>query len=442
MTEWAQKLEEEPFFWQRIAVLFLMGTLSLISLGEVFNYDLVLVALLGFFLCSKGGLRGWGYALAALIAVSIVKHVRFEGAHAWQLGLETSVGFALLITALSEEQGKSFLASLEEHLGTRTKTIQNLEEEIGQLQKESAKAQAEASERLSEQRLALDDQQSELSSIQILNEVLRKNMAQAGSEKEALQEANLQLHRKMGHLLHEIDSLQKELQRLSQESRVVEQNRQLFKELNDARVKEAETHLAHEATSRLHAKEKKRADEGEARVALAERQVEHVAQELESLQEIRSRLEAMQTERNFLRERLERAEEELAHRQEAPLPSLEPMRSTEGEQQHLLTQIAELREQLAALSKTEPLYRQLRQQFEEKNRVLHETRVLLFRSDTELQRLSREAEEKGLHAEVIPSELRLEVEAIALENESLQEENLELQQLVTHLMAASPVKKK
>jgi hypothetical protein len=447
MIDWVQKQELQPFALQRVALLFLMGTLSLGLMGKGIHYDLILVVLLGFFLSSKGGLRGWGYACGCLGLVSIFNHLQLEGAHVWQLGLEVSIGFSLLLVALGEEQGKGFVSTLEGRLGIREQTIRDLEAEAVKFQGELAQSQLETSEKLAELRLCLDESEQELSSIQILNEVLRKNMAQVGLEKEVLAETHLQTSRKMGQLLQEIDLLQKELHRLSSESRLAEQNRHLFKELNEVRVKEAEVHLAHETALRLYAQEKRRAEEGQGRVDLAERQIEQMAQELEALQKIRSRLEEVQTERNFLRERLTRAEEEWAQKKEGPAVSLEsvertPVVSREAEEGHLLQQIQELREQLALLSKTEPLYRQLKGQFEEKNQVLHETRVLLFRSDTELQRLRKEAEEKALHWDPVPEALQHEMESVAIENQSLEEENRELQELVTCLMNESPVKKK
>lgn len=90
--------------------------------------------------------------------------------------------------------------------------------------------------------------------------------------------------------------------------------------------------------------------------------------------------------------------------------------------------------------KDDALLKQLRKQFEEKSEVLHQTRAELFRSDTALETLQRE--KMALELSPIPKELGEMEERL----EVLEEENQQLQELVSMLMESSsdalPRKKK
>ncbi|NCV70087.1 MAG: hypothetical protein EBW55_05130, partial [Betaproteobacteria bacterium] len=60
------------------------------------------------------------------------------------------------------------------------------------------------------------------------------------------------------------------------------------------------------------------------------------------------------------------------------------------ERDQLAAQFAKAQEKIHFLSKLEPLHKQLRAQFDEKNQILHQTKAALFNVDTELQTLKIE----------------------------------------------------
>lgn len=101
-----------------------------------------------------------------------------------------------------------------------------------------------------------------------------------------------------------------------------------------------------------------------------------------------------------------------------------------------------LSEQLsyARRQKEEPLIRQLRKQFEEKDQVLQQTRRELFKTDTELQRLQREQE--ALQLSPLPKEVEKELQHLFSQVERLEEENGQLQEIVTQLSGLEKPKKK
>ena len=99
-----------------------------------------------------------------------------------------------------------------------------------------------------------------------------------------------------------------------------------------------------------------------------------------------------------------------------------------------------LQERLQTAAHKEGLYLELKKQFDEKNRVLHQTRVELFQSNTALEavRLEQEQQKAG---EMPEAERLLSNELAALEQERqiLQQENEKLFDLVTLLSKESSV---
>jgi len=493
----------------------LIGTLVLAG-----SYDLALVAMVGLFLCSKWQLRGCAYSLVILGLYVCIKHFTLTGHHAWQLGLESSVACALVVSALVFEQGAALFSSLTQQTEAHAKTIQYLEEDLTKHKETVVLENTAALEKLSALNQQLEEVHTELSSYQILNEVLRKSTAKALQEKENLSGQLIQSERDRAQLLSEIDSLQTELARISNQERIVQQNAQLFKELNEARVQNEQTHLVNETVVRMHALENQKVKEleakyeeslskitnGRAELEMGQRHIDHLTQQLQSLEKTNKNIVDIQTERNFLAERLGTLEADLERKRlligeyQAAAPVLSVERENEligqiqkihaekemleaeiksacaerenhlerlaaaqslqreleevtTERQTLLElfsekqsaeaeQVKTLQKRLEQFAQMELLYRQLKEQYEERNQVLHQARVQLFHTDTELQTVKIELQEKKLETDPMPPRMAAEIEGMEQEKKSLEEENRMLQDLVTHLMAADEVKKK
>ena len=112
-----------------------------------------------------------------------------------------------------------------------------------------------------------------------------------------------------------------------------------------------------------------------------------------------------------------------------------PIRSGESPslQEGVLPELEHLRQKVAELVKIEPLYKQLKGQFEEKNEVLHQTRASLFRADIALQALQMEKEQRELFQDPLTSAMAGEMVVMEEALSQLEGENQELENLVTFL---------
>jgi hypothetical protein len=357
---------------QMLGPLFLIPVLMLAGkYNPAVNIDLLLIAGLGLLLSASKQTRGCIYALLLLALSATSKHLWFDSHHAFQACLESSVAFSLIITSLifTEAAGSSIL--LQEQMEKKEKTIEFLEEDLGKQQEKTSEEAAMANHKLTELQGLIEETQNELSALQMLNEVLRKTTAKAIDSSAQATSQCLSAESRAGLLLEEIDLLQRELTRLSNESILVQQNGDLFKELNAARFKSTQTHLINETLARMLANHTEK------------------TQELEQLQE-------------------------------------------------------NLSKRLIQYAETEALYRQLREQFAQKDAILHQTRSQLFHTETELQRLEKQTAEKHIEDDPLPPALRKELETIEEEKNAILEENHFLTDLISHLMAATeaPEKKK
>lgn len=472
----------------------IFGPLSLLctfAIAAKLPLDFLFLALSGLYLCARYQMKGFSYSLVLLLLGGGLKHLFLDSGHFWQLGLEGSLGIAFFITALSFEESVVFIQSMISQLDARSSSLKNLEEDLS-LQREQATAQQIASqEKCATLQKELEELQSDHSSILILNEVLRKTAARHKEEIESHLEEAAGMRASYAILSSDLEGRKKELARLSNSEAMIEENRQLTKELNAARVQKEQTHLINETLARLHAKESLKAKEAAEQIhpiieekrkaleklAVAEQTIEMLSKRLEQMAEERETARAallqqanIQTERNFLQERLQAAEREIAHLKQKALDPLllkemddlraqaiqaknlvqelrqetekkQPLlEQIEKERSHFKEQLSYSQEKLQSLIQIEVLFKQLKKQFEEKNQILHETRCDLFKADTELQTLRME--KKELQSEPISKEFLKELSFLEDEAARLEEENQLLQDLVSHLQTEDAARRK
>lgn len=424
--------------------IFLLATLAFGAKTSI-PFDLLLLAIAGLYLSATYQVRGCVYSLILLGLSACFKHAFFTSDHLWQLGIEGSLALAFFITALAFEQAGTFIDSLHSQIETRKAALENIEEDLSKLQQEFQTTQIGFQEKVSGLQKELEDLQTEHSTILILNEVLRKTTARHVQENEDLTLKYRDLYGQMDLLKSEYEQSQSDLALIKNSDAVVILNKQLMKELNAARYDKEQTHLINETLARLYARENLKAKEADQEAASLEEQlsasrkqiekievplkeqITQAAQEIETLrfQFERANIEAnqaraqllklneTQTERNFLRERLQAAQEEIA--------LLEKKQPKETMPQ----------EKMVHLMQIEPLFKQLKKQFDEKNQVLNQTRTELFKVDTELQKLR--VERQAIELNPLPKEVEEELCHLSSQVVALEEENQQLQELISLL---------
>ncbi len=434
-------LQKEQVIW---GPLFLLATFAL-SFKEI---DLFLVAAAGLFLSAAMHIRGFCYFLVLLTVDIVMRHLFFTADHLWYLGIEASIAISCFIIALAFEQEASLLESLDSQIKTQSASYENLEEELARHHESAQELQIASAEKIAALQKELEDFESEHSSILILNEVLRKKTARFEEEsKQHLTNLNA-LENQMNHLKMDYEAAQKELSRLENTDEMVALNTQLMQELGAAKCDKEQTHLINETFQRLHLKESLKAKEAEDEASslkellrAAHEEIRRIAEPMQQELDARQkkinalsyefertaerandahlqlqRFNDVQTERNFLKERLDAALQEINHLKRAD--QVDP---------ELVEQLKSSQEKMARFAQFEPLYRQLKKQFEEKNQVLEQTRKDLFKSDTELQELKIEKEQ------TFSKELEEELVKISQQVAILEEENRLLQEIVSEL---------
>lgn len=495
-------------------------------------FDLLFLALSGLYLSARWQMRGFVYSLILLALGGGIKHFLLDSGHLWQLGIEGSLAISFFITALSFEESSSFIQSLISQMDASSSVVRNLEEEISAVREQATAQQMALQEKVAVLQKELEELQTDHSSILILNEVLRKTSARHAEEKEALGETSLNQKAQISILQLNLETVEKELKRLSNSESLIVENKQLTKELNAARLEREQTHLINETLARLHAKESLKAKElseqihavleekqktlqqlgsAQSEVEMFTKRLEQMALERENARVSLMQMADIKTEKNFLQERLKAAEAEIAllkqksqdplllaqlqdlqnervqfqeqiailqqktdvqmqelieqrtyfqeqildfqQKADARVQELQNERLQfqeqiallhqkaeepkahllEEERAHFQEQIAYAQERLQTLSQIEPLFNQLKKQFEEKNQILHQTRSEFFKADTELQTLRMEREQNLLQLNPVPKDLLEELANSEEEIERLEEENKELLELVTLL---------
>ena len=395
---------QESFQWLRLPLTQVVGPLLLILTFAVgargaIPFDLCIAGFLGFILSAHQKILGCVYALVCLIIASLLSHWFIPSHHWFRLGLEISCALSVFITALGFEGLSSWTSSKDLQLQRKESAVRNLEEELAKEQNFRTEQSIASSLKIEELQKSLEEIQTEKAALEMLNDVLRQNLVQYDSHQRSLEEKRSIELKKAAELVIECEGLKEEIARWKNADLILE-NRKLLDALNQARFAKEQTHLINETLVRLHAKESLRAKEAMDLLAKKEEEIEGLSrQEISFDEEAMERFYAMQKERDVLREQLGQAEEKIYD-----------LRGIEAQ------------------------YRQLKNQFEEKNHVLYETRSALFKADTQLQTLCLEKEEGGFHPDPFSSQLQEELTYLEQKASLLENENRNLEDLVTELM--------
>lgn len=408
LSRFQGELQEEKADFLALGPISLFATLC-IALQKGGNFDLAIAGAAGIFLSLTLRMRGLFYSLVLLFLGAAVKHFLFLESHFWQIGIEASMALGLIICALSAELLYSKEAMIEAKIESRDSALRNLEEEAGRRGLEALEEKIALQSRLSDLQKELDEKERDLASLRILSDVVRKSCLKKEEEGAKIAEKE----RRIAELLQEIEVLSSQ-----QPSLEALQNAQLLQELNHARVEKEQTCLINETLVRLH--------------GAADRKAREMALQNEMLQERIEVLCKAQSERDELaKAELQEMRFQMDHLMQQGTAAAESERRQWKERlSEQDKMIALFQERISALTETQALYFQLKKQFEEKNRVLHETRQELFRAETALQAAQIDQRWEEVEFPLFESMLVSEVVLLEEEKRGLESENAELSQII------------
>lgn len=179
-------------------------------------------------------------------------------------------------------------------------------------------------------------------------------------------------------------------------------------------------------TTALHIDEKNELEKGSIEL---QRKIVLMRQEIERYEQKRPERDALMKELNAAR-----IEREQTHLINETLAKLHAQKCQEIEDLKSIPS----KNEAEGPSQFELMYHQLRKQFDEKNKVLHETRQQLFYKDTELEAMKIEKEQIALPVDPLIKPMEQEIEGLTFETVSLKEENSQLQDLIASLISQQP----
>jgi chromosome segregation ATPase len=459
-------LVEDLDFEALVVPVLLLAAASL-ALSFEPAHPLVAVAAVGWVISARYRAQGIFWALGLLAVYGIIRHGYLSENHLWDAGLEVSCACAFYAASLGFGHRARHLDALKGQIAASTETHRHLEEEARLAREEALQEKLSLQEKMGALQKECEEAHSELSTLSVLNEVLRKQAASHIAEKERLVEELTEREREIAGLRAENEGLGTQLARIESQEPLVEENRLLLKELNAARVDKAQTQQVNETLAQWHAKEAKAAQEAlerlnrlhadykemqekwsraQSEVDLLSSHVEQVAGRLQEAENLKRSFEALSQEKAFLQERMERLEAELQGKTQRieqllssppdPAPPTAELESLLQQKEELSERLRYAEEKIQTLAHTSSLYDQLRKQFSEKNQVLADTRAELFHTQTKLGALEKElTEQNALFPSEIVRDLTLQEEEIA----ALSQENQALIEIVSTL---SELKKK
>ncbi len=373
------------------------------------NLDLAIAVAIGMVLSFSLALRGLAYSLGLLFLSALSKHLFFLDQHFWQLGIECSVAIGFAICAIAAELLHAKEETLDAKLETQSRALSHLEEDVARIRDEGLDEKMVLQTRLAELQKEVDETDSEIASLQILNDVLRKSALKKESPELEIAEKD----KRISELLHEIER-QSNLT-VPDVNFLQEENAKLLEELNMARIEREQTYLINETLVRMHASSDRRSKGTE---ALQEQHEQHLRQIETELQQSRLKIADLIDQRSVaVEEEKSQWAERLSERDRT---------------------IALFQERVCDLSETQALYFQLKKQFEEKTKILHQTRKELFRTETALQAVQREQKWEVMEFPLFETILSSQVTQLESEKLFLETENADLEEIIGLL--SKPIK--
>lgn len=386
--------------------LFLLAAFTLLSMqGVVPLYSLAILAS-GLLLAALLGV----YALAIIIPLTGVMFYQLLPLDLWTVGLFSAVSLAFVQTALADSMPDAELVEKEELLKERyTHTLH-----------EKEALNLELDKQLKVQSLELGKLKLEVDSQEKVLELARLEVTALLKEKEEVQK--------------ERASLEINLAKLEEKLFEAESVKEALKESNQALREKTET--VKELQAKISELESSYPDQEAIKQAIIQEMAEHI----ESLEKEKSLLEStlsklqgeLDDTRNLNDNIIETLKKELEETKKASVNTLQLLKKELEEAKNPSFENIEVNP--AHFSKLQGMYKQLREQFEEKTLLLDQTRKELFHTSEKAEVLQREIAELQLQGRGLP-ELLEQLNNLDNHKTNLEAEIVRLEELISNLIS-------
>ena len=405
-------------FWILIGPIFVVMTLFLTSFSQVPNKDLYLLAILGVGLLWKKRQRGLFYSLFFLSIITFLKHFQISYNHFWQFGIEISLSLGFVITNYAFEHVSEFLSSIDNF---KVQNLEDIEKLKAELQKEEdfhKRQHKNFKYEIDSINLQIEEKKQEINSYKGLVENLRNTISEADRNKTALMEKVKEKEKILNAYRQEIEDLKSHITSISDQEQLYQKNKNLLDQLNKVRTEKEQNHCINQSLVKMLSKETdlRKIKEQEIQDILKKESTSH------------SKVNVLEEENKKLQNSIELLKQKLEKEADKKALKVNPKAILNDN-----SLISKYEKKFQELRKIESLYNQLRMQFEEKKQVLSDTRKELFMTQEKLFSHEREKQLEALDEPEAIKELNDQIANFEKEITKLEEENIELQALVTQL---------
>lgn len=405
-------------FWILLGPAFILTTLFLTSFASINNKDLFLFSIGALVFCQKKRQKGLFYSLLVLAALSLFKHFQIPSGHLWQLGIEFSLSLGFFISYFSFEHINEVIKSYDAQKASQNDALEKLEEELKKEADFHQRQHKNFQYEIDRVNFQLEEKKLEVDSFKNLVENLKTTLNENDRDKEKLFSQIKEKEKQVQLLRETIEEFKEDLQNLKPEN-----DDDLLEDLKRSKSEKEKI----EAFSKALAK--KLEEE-----TFLRKEKENELEEIRIKNEQdKNKIEELLKAKQSLQTAIEELQEQLHSSSEEKTPS-----------ENLLSQkelLSQYENKISELKKTESLYYQLRAQFEDKNKVLSETRKELFHANEKIASYLKAKESLSLEETVLEKDLHDQLGSFEKETAHLEEENKHFQEIITNLTKLLDVSK-
>jgi hypothetical protein len=408
--------------------LFLITSLFISFIGtNNHNADLLGFIIASVFLCVRYKKSGLYFSLILLLFLICVRHFFISSNHLWHFGLELSFAFGVAITYLSFEHIENFLHSRKEDNQDLLQNITDLEADLKKEQDVYQSNLMVLQQEIDNMQKKVIAKEDDVLSLKNLSAALQTNQDQNKQVKETLLKEVFQHKKEKYHLIDDLNELKSFSEKLKDQQRLYDNNKILLNELNEARKEKQQTHYINEAMAKILDKEIKKREE---KILLEQKkssEIERKNIDLESrLIESKNLLRQVE-EKLILNE--SKLEESLAKVSKPQVKIIEKVSVERPSDTNDYIKSLETKSKKAIA-----LHQQLKNQFEERRKMLSRTRKELFHANEKLTAISRKTDLDAFNISTNERKYLHSLLFMEKECKALEDENKSLSEIITKLV--------